>query len=341
MATPLSTDPFVVVDGVLVSYEGSEKIVKIPDGVTEIGKEAFKGMTQLEEVVLADSVITIQKLAFADCKNLKEVVLSSDSKLQKIEEQAFLNCEKLKNRRELEQVKKIEIEKTAFAGVPQEDTESETTEEHTVPSAPETASGGSTTKTTTTKTNTTTTTKKVTHARGTTTMTHDYDQVQVTEADSGTAMHTLTLGGETMALSLQDGDGAEAEFTLSYGRHDAEDPDSGAVNTLILKAADPAACEWTMNGETLRKLNKSGIAYLTFENGGVTVTVPTEGFLAGWTYDALKSRGTAGRRFEYELKMGDTDAQWAVTVESQRYELDTDPLAPMYLVGLEAAESNG
>ena len=89
-----------------------------------------------------------------------------------------------------------------------------------------------------------------------------------------------------------------------------------------------------MNGEVLRKLEKSGIEYLTFANENGSMRVPTEGFLAGWVYDELKSRGTAGRRFEYSLAMDRENASWAVAVEGSTYELSEDPLSPLYLTGI-------
>ena len=71
-------------------------------------------------------------------------------------------------------------------------------------------------------------------------------------------------------------------------------------------------------------------------NGAARMTVPTEGFLAGWAYDELKRQGTAGRRFEYALRMTGDSADWTVTVADQAYQLDEDPLSPIYLTGIEA-----
>ena len=161
-------------------------------------------------------------------------------------------------------------------------------------------------------------------------MTHDYDQVQLVGATEET-MNTLTLGGEELELSLEGG-----VFTLAL--YDPEHPEASREeheamgDTLILTAEGIGS--WKINGAVLRKLNKSGVDTLVLQNGKQSVSVPTDGFLAGWVYDELKSRGTAGRRFEYEMRVDENGTHWQVTVEGKTYELGEDPLAPMYLTGV-------
>jgi len=90
-----------------------------------------------------------------------------------------------------------------------------------------------------------------------------------------------------------------------------------------------------MNGTVLRQLNKSGIEWLIFVCDETIVTVPTEGFLAGWEYDELKRQGTAGRRFDYRMTPTEEGADWCVTIEGKEYALGEDPLSSIYLTGIE------
>ena len=93
-------------------------------------------------------------------------------------------------------------------------------------------------------------------------------------------------------------------------------------------------CRWEINGAGLRKLEKSGIDRLVLQSGAHTVSMPTEGYLAGWKYEELKSRGTAGRRFTFFLEMNATSSKWSVDVQGDATELGTDPLSDMYLTGV-------
>ena len=71
------------------------KITKIyvSDGITTIGKYAFKEYTALEEIILPDSVTTIGNEAFYDCKKLKKIVLPKTVTI--IDPSAFNKCESL------------------------------------------------------------------------------------------------------------------------------------------------------------------------------------------------------------------------------------------------------
>ncbi|MGM9536766.1 MAG: leucine-rich repeat protein [Candidatus Onthomonas sp.] len=80
---------FVITDGVLYSYQGSDTSVEIPDTVTAIADSAFKECTDLESVIIPGSVVTIGDSAFAWCDNLKTVVLSEG--LQQIGDSAFIS----------------------------------------------------------------------------------------------------------------------------------------------------------------------------------------------------------------------------------------------------------
>ena len=75
-------------------YRDKTEIV-IPDGVTSIPVEAFRGYDKLKSVMLPDSVSSIGKGMFKNCTNL-EVVNLPDG-LRDIENEAFYGCTSLKS----------------------------------------------------------------------------------------------------------------------------------------------------------------------------------------------------------------------------------------------------
>lgn len=64
---------FEIVAGKLVKYHGADVDVIIPNGVTVIGDEVFRGMETIRSVVIPESVIEIRNLAFEKCKSLTHV----------------------------------------------------------------------------------------------------------------------------------------------------------------------------------------------------------------------------------------------------------------------------
>lgn len=60
-----------------MEYEVIDGKVIIPDGVTEIGKEAFAGCTNLQSLVIPNSVKVIEEGAFITCTSLKSIIISS------------------------------------------------------------------------------------------------------------------------------------------------------------------------------------------------------------------------------------------------------------------------
>ncbi|EJF39691.1 leucine rich repeat protein [Clostridium sp. MSTE9] len=103
-----SDSDFVIQDGVLMKYNGTAKDVVIPDGVTEIGKEAFTEIRYNEyisagesmyrgdpitSVYIPDSVERIGANAFNTCAELVKVRLPSDSVI--IDTGAFDTCVRL------------------------------------------------------------------------------------------------------------------------------------------------------------------------------------------------------------------------------------------------------
>ena len=61
------------INNVFTSYEGREKSVVIPEGVTAIAADAFKGCTQLEELTIPESMEEIELGAFDDCTSLSVI----------------------------------------------------------------------------------------------------------------------------------------------------------------------------------------------------------------------------------------------------------------------------
>ena len=59
---------FVIENGVLTKYTGSGGDVIIPEGVTEIGREAFDGCANLTSVTIPGSVKEIDKRVFQGCR---------------------------------------------------------------------------------------------------------------------------------------------------------------------------------------------------------------------------------------------------------------------------------
>ena len=63
-------DFLIVGDGVLLAYRGNKAHVEIPEGVKQIGSEAFKGHTEIVDVAVPASVTKICAEAFRNCSSL-------------------------------------------------------------------------------------------------------------------------------------------------------------------------------------------------------------------------------------------------------------------------------
>lgn len=85
--------PFVIKDSVLVSYEGHDTEVVVPDGVKRIGKEAFYENKILRRVILPEGTCSIGESAFSGCSNLVEVQMPEE--VTAIRQWSFLKCSKL------------------------------------------------------------------------------------------------------------------------------------------------------------------------------------------------------------------------------------------------------
>lgn len=92
-------------------YSQKPKVVVIPEGVDEIGKDAFNeddkfgGKNVLEKIVLPSTITKIGDRAFYNCRKLKEV--NFPSPLKEIGEFAFAYCYKIKKVKLPDSIKEI------------------------------------------------------------------------------------------------------------------------------------------------------------------------------------------------------------------------------------------
>lgn len=63
---------------ILIAYSGNDTKIEIPEGITQIGNDIFKGNEIIEEVAFSDSVVYINDYAFYACTNLKKVVFGQN-----------------------------------------------------------------------------------------------------------------------------------------------------------------------------------------------------------------------------------------------------------------------
>lgn len=84
-------------DGVLLGYYGNGGDIEIPNTVTQIGAEAFKGNDNVTSITIPGSVREIGYSAFEGCTELKSVIFSDpvDGANLTIRVSAFIQCPKL------------------------------------------------------------------------------------------------------------------------------------------------------------------------------------------------------------------------------------------------------
>lgn len=88
------TEDFVVINGILHCYQGTNTRVSVPDGVISIGARAFSGCKTMQSVSLPDSIKQIKESAFSWCENLEAVQLPDG--VTDIEKETFYLCTNLK-----------------------------------------------------------------------------------------------------------------------------------------------------------------------------------------------------------------------------------------------------
>ena len=86
---------FVITDGELISYSGTDTEVTVPDQVTRIGAGAFRNNTTIQKVTLPAGVTAIGANGFNNCTALTEVDYTDSSSLTEIGESAFSGCTSL------------------------------------------------------------------------------------------------------------------------------------------------------------------------------------------------------------------------------------------------------
>lgn len=87
-------EDFIIYDGVLEKYNGCDEYVVIPNGVEEIGIEAFANCESLKGVEISSSVIDIERYAFFNCTGLEEVIIPKN--VEYISAFSFKGCTNLK-----------------------------------------------------------------------------------------------------------------------------------------------------------------------------------------------------------------------------------------------------
>ena len=90
-----NANEFIIENGILEKYTGTEKEVIIPEGITEIGVSAFYENMKVERITLPESVTAIGRSAFELCRKLESINLPKG--LTQIGDQAFRLCRKLKS----------------------------------------------------------------------------------------------------------------------------------------------------------------------------------------------------------------------------------------------------
>lgn len=84
---------FKIKGGVLEEYSGNDKIVTVPNDVTEIAVGVFSGKSFIKLIVLPSGLTKIGTGAFTDCKGLEKIVIPKSVEI--IERTSFSGCENL------------------------------------------------------------------------------------------------------------------------------------------------------------------------------------------------------------------------------------------------------
>ena len=103
--------PVLIIGSTLLRYNDlSEKVIRIPDGITKIGDSAFGWNNEndnVEEIILPSSVTTIERAAFCGRKKLKKINVPDGVK--EIPNNVFSYCEQIEVVNIPASVEKIEI----------------------------------------------------------------------------------------------------------------------------------------------------------------------------------------------------------------------------------------
>lgn len=89
----MENSDFLILDEILIRYNGSKENVVIPNTVSRIAKNAFKDCRSIKSVTIPNSVSEIDECAFHSCKHLERIIFSKSN--IKIASYAFAVCENL------------------------------------------------------------------------------------------------------------------------------------------------------------------------------------------------------------------------------------------------------
>lgn len=81
---------FIILNGYLVGYQGTDLIVVIPDNVTTICTGAFSDYNMANEIIVPKSVVKLCYAGFSNCMNLQKVFIMNKS--INIDYETFLDC---------------------------------------------------------------------------------------------------------------------------------------------------------------------------------------------------------------------------------------------------------
>lgn len=170
--------------------------------------------------------------------------------------------------------------------------------------------------------------RTISHSRSSTTSTTPYDALE--KVLPSQPMTQLTMGGTALELGLS---GEGATFTASLAGVKAAD--GSQADALILTASGDDAV-WYFDGQALRTLHNSGIVELVLRQGDAVITMPTQGMLSGYAYDALRMAGVPSKGFAFTVDMAGPVV--TVTAEDRTY-LPGEPGAALRLNGVQTGGS--
>lgn len=182
--------------------------------------------------------------------------------------------------------------------------------------------------------------RTVSHSSADDDATTAYNAVDLTT--DGEEMSVLTLGGETLDLSIARAAADEtfetvgdATFSVDLAAWNGSEED--AYDTLVLTATtgdndEEYAFRWDFSGAVYKKLSASGIDYLVLRVGDRVTAISTAGFTGGMRYNLLKSNGISSKEFQYHVLMGVPQPELAmrVDVDGETYALSQDETSEIY-----------